>query len=70
VHFFPTEPDANDSEKCTVEYMMLSRDIESVDSAATVAGTRPMREAACEELTLTEVTPTPSCKFRRDARRR
>jgi len=51
VHIFRTEPDANDPEKCTFEYMMLAPAIEGVDSVATVAGMRPLREAIPEELT-------------------
>jgi phenylpropionate dioxygenase-like ring-hydroxylating dioxygenase large terminal subunit len=51
VHIFRTEPDAEDPEKCTFEYMALFPQIEGVDTVATVAGMLPLEEAQVEELT-------------------
>lgn len=51
VHIFRTEPDMEDPEKCTFEYMALYPQIEGVKEIATVAGMRPLEEAQVEELT-------------------
>ena len=51
VHIFRTEPDVDDPEKCTFEYMALIPDIEGVKEVGTITGMRPIEEAPLEELT-------------------
>ena len=51
VHLFRTEPHPTDPEKCTFEYMALAPRNEGQADVATVAGMRPLAEAALENLT-------------------
>lgn len=51
VHVFRTEPDPDDPSCCTFEYWALTPRIEGQDQIFTVAGPRPVEEAAVEELT-------------------
>ena len=49
VHFFRTEPDANDPESCTFDYWYMVPRIEGRIEAATIYGMRPIEEAEHEQ---------------------
>ncbi len=51
IHFFRTEPDPTDPEKCTFEYWALYPEVEGLGSYQTVGGPRPWEEAEAEILT-------------------
>ncbi|MGI9328750.1 MAG: aromatic ring-hydroxylating oxygenase subunit alpha [Pseudomonadales bacterium] len=48
VHFFRTEPNAQDPEKCTFDYWFLAPVVEGMDEIVTICGPRPLQEAEHE----------------------
>ena len=49
-HFFRTEPDPSDPEKCTFDYWFLAPKIEGQDTVTTICGVRPFEEASHESI--------------------
>lgn len=49
-HFFRTEPDPSDPEKCTFDYWFLAPKIEGQDAVTTICGVRPFEEASHESI--------------------
>ncbi len=47
-HFFRTEPDPLDPEKCTFDYWFLAPQIAGHDEVATICGVRPLEDASHE----------------------
>ncbi len=47
-HFFRTEPDPHDPEKCTFDYWFMAPRVEGQDEVMTIVGPRPLKEAPHE----------------------